>query len=99
MNYGLALARGAVCQDDIDLSFFKLLGTHLPDRKLLHHQPKRLVYQFVHDMVEMLTADTVHVRETAKQALGSELHPNALPDLFHQINMSAHLFSLRKKRG
>jgi hypothetical protein len=52
----------------------------------LHHEPKKLVYEFVSQLMEKLAADTLHVRETAKQALGAELHMNVVPILFEQLN-------------
>lgn len=86
-----------MCQDDIDPTLLKALDIHLPDRLPMHHQPKKLVYEFVRDMVEMLTADRAHIRETAKQALGTELHFEVVPVLFEQLNSSAlYSFPLQK---
>lgn len=45
-----------------------------------------LVRDFIGTVVDMLTNDDILTRETAKEALGSELHPKLYPLLLAQLD-------------
>ena len=42
---------------------------------------------FIAHMVELLAVDKLNVSETAKQALGAELHLDVVPLIFEHLNM------------
>ncbi len=45
-----------------------------------------LVTEFIGTVVDMLTNEDILTRETAKEALGSELHPKLYPLLLAQLD-------------
>jgi hypothetical protein len=100
VNIVLALARGSgACLDDINVAIFDILGTHLPDRMSLHHEPKKLVGKFVEQLVDMLNAETFHIQETAKCALGTELDLKVVPFLLECLNACENFLFFLKGAG
>ena len=89
-NYTLALARAAaVCLSEVNPVQFAQLSPHLPEHLREQHEMDAgaLLREFLMTLVRMLgDAETLHVRETAKQALGSELNTDAVPLLYDTLN-------------
>ena len=81
------LASGWRCCQLEDLEPFpQFLVPLLPQRLHAPHQPSDMAKQFTTDVVELLTSESLKVREAAKEALGNELHTKLLPMFFELLD-------------
>jgi neurofibromin 1 len=64
------------------------------DRLASPSQSNFIATKFVTEMVELLTSDSVFVREAVKDALGGDLSPSLYPVLFRNLEITiSHLFN------
>ncbi|KAF8577060.1 hypothetical protein K439DRAFT_586493 [Ramaria rubella] len=83
----LALVKtGNVLTDDVNPIYFNILGSNIPQRLPIHREPyKEIINEHIKELVALLAGETLYVRETVKQALGSELHLALVPVLFEHM--------------
>ena len=78
---------GAVSvMEDLTSELVKLFPTHeLPDRVRIPQEGNLMIQEFIQSTVESLVWDVPLARDTAKEALGSELNPRLFNRLFKQL--------------
>ncbi|KZV82855.1 hypothetical protein EXIGLDRAFT_778147 [Exidia glandulosa HHB12029] len=82
---------GGCCMTDLtasEVEIPKLPPDFLMGRHHLGHAPKEMMRQFIGTVRELLVSDNPMVRETAREAFGSELHPACFILLLPQIEKS-----------
>jgi hypothetical protein len=88
----LAAFGGACIHDGQELgSLTSLVPTqYLPDEMRVPRDSKALVGTFVTDLTDLLIADSMQVREVAREALGSELSPRVYSRLVRHLDEYVH---------
>lgn len=83
----LAAASGVCFQEDYDpQALHKLIPIQiLPDEMRTMKNPKMLVERFIKELTDFLISDSTNIRETAREALGTELSPSLYGVLFKHL--------------
>lgn len=78
---------GAVSvMEDLTSDLVKMFPTHeLPDRVRISQDGNFMLQDFIASTVEFLVSEVPLARDTAKEALGSELSPRLFSRLFKQL--------------
>ncbi|KAI6152285.1 hypothetical protein BKA82DRAFT_4387651 [Pisolithus tinctorius] len=63
-----------------------IMGEYLPDEMRALRDPEELVNSFIEFLTAALVDENARVRETAKEAIGSELNPRLLSKLFKHLD-------------
>lgn len=83
-------------REDPDLSYAPLLETippvMIPDKLRTVGSPTPYVWTMVNDLVCLLASQDIHVRDTAREALGSELSPGLYGRLLKHVERYVLLF-------
>lgn len=91
-----ALAGCCVVDGSAAISMTSLdLPSHLSFLSRPHPNPIELAERFLSDLVDMLEVEPAQARETAREALGSELHPKLFGSLLSKLDQCvAHITEL-----
>ena len=82
-----ALAGCCVLDGSAVMSMTSLdLPSHLSFLSRPHPNPIELADRFLTELVEMLEVEPAQARETAREALGSELHPKLFSPLLSKLD-------------
>ncbi|CCM02314.1 uncharacterized protein FIBRA_04405 [Fibroporia radiculosa] len=89
-NLTLFLASfGSACvRESEDLSTLKLniAPYYLADQMRVLRNPTELMSSFLHELIDLLLADSINVRDTAKDALGNEASPRLYTKIFKSLD-------------
>lgn len=66
----------------------------LPDEMRVLKDPSDLAETFIISLIDLIVADSVHARDVARDALGSELSPRVYPILFRHFSEYVSLSSV-----
>jgi hypothetical protein len=83
----LAAISGVCLLEGVDFSFLpkSMPAGVLPDKLRAVPNPSQLVYTLINDLVRMLTSEDAQIRDTARDALGTELSPTLYNRLLKRI--------------
>jgi len=83
----LAVLGGVCILDKQDISLANVIPPkYLPDKMRVIQNPLPLVEAFISDLINLLIASDMHIRDVARDALGSELSPRLYSKLLRSLD-------------
>ncbi|KDR84288.1 hypothetical protein GALMADRAFT_87191 [Galerina marginata CBS 339.88] len=89
----LAALGGSCIQDNQDMTALSKVipAKYLPDKLRVASNPLPLVESFIGDLMALLVAGDMQIRDIVRDALGSELSPRLYPKLIKNLEETIHL--------